>query len=565
MTIKQSRATTRRKRNKLLSGGGAFSNTRSSNRKRDVLETTNTKKTNTKKAKPTKSSSQGSSSKTMNAKPVKRAFDKLPFDAIGNITGFLDPVEKKNLGVTDKAMNQDYKEINKINRERRLIEKENFIEVLTRYLKNQDKMYVFNIDKIIQHFESPITNVRMTTGEMNVKQFTMDNNMIQETDNEPLHRESLIETVIHFLPHEAYALVERFVDEDANKNLRILDEYDYGPDLLLSDDLRLYNHNNRPFIERNKALAFNDILLVNSNIVSGRNNAIFGNSRIVIMGPNVNSIADDFDDNGAFYNYRAELTGQTVIISNKVKSIPKGAFQECGEIIKVIIPDSVITIGDDAFSESGITSIIIPNSVTTIGEGVFSECNLTSIVIPDSVISIGERAFYICSNLRSLHIGNAVISIGERAFSNCPFDRLVIPDSVTTIGESAFVGCAHTKTLQLGSSLKTIGSAAFYDCYDIVEVIIPDSVTSIGNAAFDTCGSMKSLTIGKSLKTIGSSVFSDCFELTEIKLGISLETIHKDAFSGSNKIKTVIIPDSHKDNKKLLSLKKQILSNPKKR
>jgi len=48
-------------------------------------------------------------------------------------------------------------------------------------------------------------------------------------------------------------------------------------------------------------------------------------------------------------------------------------------------------------------SVIIPDSVTTIGERAFSSCtNLQSVTIPDSVTTIGDYAFYECTNLQSV-------------------------------------------------------------------------------------------------------------------------------------------------------------------
>ena len=66
-----------------------------------------------------------------------------------------------------------------------------------------------------------------------------------------------------------------------------------------------------------------------------------------------------------------------------------------------------------------LTNVMIPNSVTSIGENAFNNCILRSITIPDSVTSIENNAFYGCSSLTSVTIGNGVTSIGYMAFSSC--------------------------------------------------------------------------------------------------------------------------------------------------
>ncbi len=85
-----------------------------------------------------------------------------------------------------------------------------------------------------------------------------------------------------------------------------------------------------------------------------------------------------------------------------------------------IIPDSVTSIGDNAFyCCDKLTSITIPNSVTSIGESAFRDCSkLTSITIPNSVTSIGNDAFIFCRALTSVTIENekGKVAIGNYAF-----------------------------------------------------------------------------------------------------------------------------------------------------
>ena len=65
-------------------------------------------------------------------------------------------------------------------------------------------------------------------------------------------------------------------------------------------------------------------------------------------------------------------------------------------------------------------AIIIPDSVTSIGDNAFAWCTgLTSVTIPNSVTSIGDEAFSGCSGLTSVTIPNSVTSIGDEAFSGC--------------------------------------------------------------------------------------------------------------------------------------------------
>ena len=69
-----------------------------------------------------------------------------------------------------------------------------------------------------------------------------------------------------------------------------------------------------------------------------------------------------------------------------VKYIGNSTFQNCVRLTSIEIPESVTSIGRDAFSCSGLTSINIPESVTVIGNYAFRDCaGLTSIDIQNGV------------------------------------------------------------------------------------------------------------------------------------------------------------------------------------
>ena len=175
-------------------------------------------------------------------------------------------------------------------------------------------------------------------------------------------------------------------------------------------------------------------------------------------------------------------------------------------------------LGNDFAYCRGLRSITIPNSVTSIGEDAFLGCSgLTSITIPNSVTSIGEGAFQDCSGLTSINIPNSVTSIGEDAFKNCSgLTKITIPNSVTSIGECAFLGCSGLTSITIPNSLTSIGRSVFNNCSGLTKINIPNSVTSIGMNAFLGCSGLTSIIIPNSVTSIGEDAFKDCTNLANV-------------------------------------------------
>ena len=284
-----------------------------------------------------------------------------------------------------------------------------------------------------------------------------------------------------------------------------------------------------------------------------------------------NAVEDEYDvkyskDWKRLLRAPEELNGE-YSIRKGVKVIVNGAFRWCEFLRSIIIPNSVISIGDSAFSGCSLESITIPNSVTSIGDSAFESCTLRSITIsnsvtsignsafygcislvsveiPDSVTSIGDGAFGHCLSLRSIIISNSVTNIGEEAFENCSFlESITIPDSVTSIGDNAFEGCSSLKSIAIPNSVTSIGEGAFENCSLLESITIPDSVTSIGDNAFYGCRSLRSIIIPDSVTSIGDNTFAGCsFESITIPDGVT--SIGANAFRGCGFLRSIIIPDS---------------------
>lgn len=128
----------------------------------------------------------------------------------------------------------------------------------------------------------------------------------------------------------------------------------------------------------------------------------------------------------------------SVIIGNNVINIGDNAFSSCDSLTSIVIPKNVKDIGICAFNGckslssivvevgnttydsrencnaiietktntllQGCNNTIIPNSITSIGEYAFSGCDFLSIIIPENVTSINNYSFASCKSLTDIYV-----------------------------------------------------------------------------------------------------------------------------------------------------------------
>ena len=225
-----------------------------------------------------------------------------------------------------------------------------------------------------------------------------------------------------------------------------------------------------------------------------------------------------------------------------------------GNEIEVEIPaeidgKTVTVIGDHAFEPNrpNLVKVVIPEGVTTIGDSAFSVCEkLISVEIPNSVVNIEERAFSHCHRLEKIYLPYSVQHIGNRAFEGCfsMVEYCVDENNENYSADDCGVLFNKDKTIliqypcsnsrevyNIPESVTTIADFGVYYAFHLKNINIPDGVINIGRNAFEGCFNLRSIDIPASVSTINSTVFSFCIGLTDIIIPNTVKTISKYALS----------------------------------
>ena len=189
------------------------------------------------------------------------------------------------------------------------------------------------------------------------------------------------------------------------------------------------------------------------------------------------------------YKYKGTMPeGTKISVKEGTLGIAERAFSDCSGLESVTIPNSVTSVGKDAFQntpwfDNQPDGVVYAGKVLYKYKGIMPEG--TKISIKEGTLGITGWAFSDCSGLTSVTFPNSVTSIGEWAFYNCSgLTSVTIPNSVTSIGEWAFYNCSRLTSVTIGNSLTSIGKHAF-DCENLTTVVsLIENPYKIGNDVF---------------------------------------------------------------------------------
>lgn len=247
----------------------------------------------------------------------------------------------------------------------------------------------------------------------------------------------------------------------------------------------------------------------------------------------------------AFKNVNTQFFKE-LVIQEGVKTIGESAFASMQELLKVSLPSTITSIGNNAFSGCRYveTISIAAKTAPTLNEGGLSGYGGVKIYIPFGTLSSyqskwGTSYTYVeaapgageeftsgdfkyqvnedgttatiigyTGNATELTLGGNVTCNGQ-SYKVTKTDGIIfdenetlvtatILDGVTEIGYGLFEGAAALKTVYIPASVTSIGAHAFDYCQKLEKVTIAkgSKLTTIGNNAFDVCSqNLKEITI----------------------------------------------------------------------
>ena len=284
-----------------------------------------------------------------------------------------------------------------------------------------------------------------------------------------------------------------------------------------------------------------------------------------------------------------------------VTAIGENAFSDDDRLEKVVIPEGVKRIENQAFLGSSISGITLPETLEYIGMWAFQDCeSLDTIIIPKNT-QLEERAFYGTSfKTISVDSENPYYKAVDNVLYNKNMDTLIlypcgsednafsVPSGVKTIGAAAFLGCgsesnnvrvtlpdtlekidrwafvhAHIDTLNIPANVNDISYNAFLrtrpflrnTSYDLTVSSENQYYTVNNGALFDKemtkliccfTDSVSDYIVPETVKVIGSTAFQWNRGLRTVTLPDKLESIEDNAFSCCHNLQGIKLPDGLK-------------------
>ena len=231
---------------------------------------------------------------------------------------------------------------------------------------------------------------------------------------------------------------------------------------------------------------------------------------------------------------RYSLDGTTVKVTES-----ENAFEGCLSLEAIAVASNsqnYQSIDNVLFSKDGRTLLLAPASISgtfvvpdgtrNISAGAFVGCdNIEEVVLPSSLVLIGDCAFYGLGNLETITFKGTSfddLSVGKYAFRNCDDLETVNLEEgsrLATLGEGAFMGCTSLESFSVPATMSKMGASVFADCSALstLDFAADGKTLEFGENAFQNCTSLTTVNLPANVSKI-PGVFAGCTSLSEVNV-----------------------------------------------
>ena len=174
----------------------------------------------------------------------------------------------------------------------------------------------------------------------------------------------------------------------------------------------------------------------------------------------------DYEISGSPFYENGEI--KKLVVSEGITEIGNSLFDHCRNIAAVSFPNTLTRIGKRAFfayADGELAALEIPSSVTTIGDEAFSDQGMTSVTLPKTLTTLGTYLFRSADNLQSVRVECA--EIPAFCFVSCgKLSQMTLSKNVKKIGANIINYCTQLKTITYEGSLEEWKAVEKYANWD---------------------------------------------------------------------------------------------------
>lgn len=234
---------------------------------------------------------------------------------------------------------------------------------------------------------------------------------------------------------------------------------------------------------------------------------------------NVITLSGEIKELGQNLYYKSEDRGKfrAIYMPDSVETIGEQAFRQIGYGIYMQYSNNLKTLGTKSMTGDGFTDVYLPDSVEYIGPHCFSYSGIQRLRLPNNPsLFSDDQAFVLTWDLRNVVIPESTTVLTRQFLrESAALKNVTLSASLSRIEYCALYGCLNLKTIELPQGLITLVGYCFANT-GLTSIHIPSSVQTIEYAAFAWNNSLQEVIIEAGVQSLGEGAFHACPLLTEI-------------------------------------------------